>query len=51
MVEDPEGSLPEELEAMREIVMVLQETNIESGARGKGALESTFFRFFGLFSG
>ncbi|CAN0196867.1 unnamed protein product, partial [Scytosiphon promiscuus] len=32
IVEDPEGSLPPEVEAMREIVMVLQETNIESGA-------------------
>ncbi|CAN0524552.1 unnamed protein product, partial [Ectocarpus sp. 12 AP-2014] len=31
VVEDPEGSLPPEIEAMREIVMVLQETNIESG--------------------
>lgn len=31
VVEDPEGSLPRELEAMREVVMVLQETNIESG--------------------
>lgn len=31
MVEDPEGTLPSELEAMREVVMVLQETNIESG--------------------
>lgn len=31
IVEDPEGSLPPEVEAMRELVMVLQETNIESG--------------------
>ncbi|CAN0513144.1 unnamed protein product [Ectocarpus sp. 12 AP-2014] len=31
VVEDPEGSLPPEIEAMREVVMVLQETNIESG--------------------
>lgn len=33
IVEDPEGSLPPEVEAMREVVMVLQETNIESGER------------------
>eukprot|EP00752_Nemacystus_decipiens_P013464 g11926.t1 len=32
IVEDPEASLPPEVEAMRELVMVLQETNIESGA-------------------
>eukprot|EP00903_Cladosiphon_okamuranus_P017466 g16088.t1 len=32
IVEDAEGSLPPEVEAMREVVMVLQETNIESGA-------------------
>lgn len=31
VVEDPEGSLPSEVEQMREVVMVLQETNIESG--------------------
>lgn len=31
VVEDPEGSLPAEVEAMRELVLVLQETNIESG--------------------
>ncbi|CAM9933337.1 unnamed protein product, partial [Ectocarpus fasciculatus] len=32
VVEDPKGSLPPEIEAMREVVMVLQETNIESGS-------------------
>ncbi|CAN0345557.1 unnamed protein product, partial [Hapterophycus canaliculatus] len=32
IVEDPEGSLPPEVEAMREVVMLLQETNIESGS-------------------
>lgn len=31
VVEDPEGSLPPEIEQMREVLMVLQETNIESG--------------------
>lgn len=34
VVEDPEGSLPPELEVMREVVMVLQETNLESGKSG-----------------
>lgn len=46
MVEDPEGSLPEELEVMREVVMVLQETNIESGARGKRGVVLTFLLLF-----
>lgn len=31
IVEDPPGSLSPAMEAMREIVMVLQETNIQSG--------------------
>lgn len=31
IVEDPEGSLPPEVEPMREVIAVLQETNIESG--------------------
>lgn len=31
VVEDPEGSLPPAWEAMREVVMVMQETNLESG--------------------
>lgn len=34
IVEDPEGSLPPEVEPMKEVVMVLQETNIESGEEG-----------------
>lgn len=38
IVEDPESTLPPEVEAMREVVMVLQETNIESGKR-KGVFE------------
>lgn len=40
IVEDPEGSRPPEIEAMREVVMVLQETNIESGEE-----ETTSFSF------
>lgn len=32
VVEDPPGTLSPEMEAMREVVMILQETNIESGA-------------------
>ncbi|CAM9340847.1 unnamed protein product, partial [Pylaiella littoralis] len=32
IVEDPEGSLPPEVEPMREVIAVLQETNIESGS-------------------
>lgn len=31
VVEDPPGTVPVELEAMREVVMVIQETNVESG--------------------
>lgn len=35
VVEDPPGTLPVELEAMREVVMVVQETNVESGESQK----------------
>lgn len=41
IVEDPEGSLPPEVEPMREVVMVLQETNIESGEEETAGLSSS----------
>lgn len=40
VVEDPEGSLPPEVEAMREVIAVLQETNIESGENETKTVEN-----------